>query len=112
MIAQVEYLRSLLARVHDLNSAAAVLEWDQETYLPEAGQPARGEALSVGLVGNCAEVLPELGVTAPFWFAFIGSAIFVVLIWRQLAHVSHADEAEAPSAVILDEPPGDIPPAR
>ena len=41
----------------------------------------------------------ELGVTAPFWFAFIGSAIFVVLIWRQLAHVSHADEADAPAEV-------------
>ena len=40
----------------------------------------------------------ELGVTAPFWFAFIGSAIFVVLIWRQLAQVSHADEADALAA--------------
>ena len=40
----------------------------------------------------------ELGVTAPFWFAFIGSAIFVVLIWRQLEHVSHADEADPPAA--------------
>jgi predicted MFS family arabinose efflux permease len=39
----------------------------------------------------------ELGVTAPFWFAFIGSAVFVVLIWRQLAHVSHADEVDAPA---------------
>jgi predicted MFS family arabinose efflux permease len=59
-----------------------------------------------GLLGR------ELGVTAPFWFAFIGSAIFVVLIWRQLAHVSHADEAGSPPAAILDEPPGDAPPAR
>jgi predicted MFS family arabinose efflux permease len=40
----------------------------------------------------------ELGVTAPFWFAFIGSAVFVVVIWRQLAHVSHADEADVPAA--------------
>ncbi|ROS23783.1 MFS transporter [Cellulomonas sp. PhB150] len=31
------------------------------------------------------------GVTAPFWFAFVGSAIFVVLIWNQLRHVAHAD---------------------
>jgi predicted MFS family arabinose efflux permease len=31
------------------------------------------------------------GVTAPFWFAFIGSAIILVLIWRQLAHIAHAD---------------------
>jgi hypothetical protein len=29
-------------------------------------------------------------------FAFIGSAVFVVLIWGQLAHVSHADEAMRP----------------
>ena len=33
------------------------------------------------------------GVTAPFWFAFVGSAVFVVLIWRQLVHIAHADEA-------------------
>jgi predicted MFS family arabinose efflux permease len=32
------------------------------------------------------------GITAPFWFAFVGSAIFVVLIWGQLAHIAHADE--------------------
>jgi MFS family permease len=32
------------------------------------------------------------GVTAPFWFAFTGSAVFVVLIWRQLTHIAHADE--------------------
>ncbi|HEX5994700.1 MAG TPA: MFS transporter [Jiangellales bacterium] len=31
-------------------------------------------------------------VTAPFWFAFIGSAVFVVLLWRQLTHIAHADE--------------------
>jgi predicted MFS family arabinose efflux permease len=32
------------------------------------------------------------GVTAPFWFAFAGSAVFVVLIWRELAHIAHEDE--------------------
>ncbi|HET9500445.1 MAG TPA: MFS transporter [Marmoricola sp.] len=40
-----------------------------------------------GLLGR------HLGVTAPFWFAFVGSAIFVVLIWRQLVHIAHDDEA-------------------
>jgi MFS family permease len=39
------------------------------------------------------------GVTAPFWFAFVGSAVFVVLIWRQLSHIAHADGADAPLAV-------------
>lgn len=33
------------------------------------------------------------GVTAPFWFAFAGSGILVTLIWPQLHHIAHADEA-------------------
>jgi predicted MFS family arabinose efflux permease len=37
------------------------------------------------------------GVTAPFWFAFAGSALFVVLIWRQLAHIAHDEPAVAPA---------------
>ena len=32
------------------------------------------------------------GVTAPFWFAFAGSGLLVVLIWSQLSHIAHADE--------------------
>jgi predicted MFS family arabinose efflux permease len=32
------------------------------------------------------------GVTAPFWFAFAGSAVFVVLLWRELTRIAHADE--------------------
>ena len=35
------------------------------------------------------------GVTAPFWFAFVGSAVLVVLIWRQLPHIAHADATVA-----------------
>ncbi len=31
------------------------------------------------------------GVTGPFWFAFAGSALILVLIWRELAHIAHAD---------------------
>ena len=35
------------------------------------------------------------GVTAPFWFAFAGSALFVVLIWRHLVHIAHSDNASS-----------------
>ncbi len=35
------------------------------------------------------------GVTAPFWFGFAGSAVFLVLMWRQLLHIAHADDAAA-----------------
>ncbi|MBB5076673.1 MFS transporter [Nonomuraea endophytica] len=31
----------------------------------------------------------RFGVSAPFWFAFAGSAVFVVLLWRQLLHIAH-----------------------
>jgi MFS family permease len=34
----------------------------------------------------------HFGVTAPFWFAFAGSAVFVVLLWPQLTRIAH-DEA-------------------
>src|SRR6266542_3400687 len=32
------------------------------------------------------------GVTAPFWFAFAGSAAFVVLLWRELTRIAHTNE--------------------
>jgi predicted MFS family arabinose efflux permease len=35
------------------------------------------------------------GVTAPFWFAFGGSAVFLVLLWGQLTHIAHSDESTA-----------------
>jgi predicted MFS family arabinose efflux permease len=38
------------------------------------------------------------GVTGPFWFAFVGSAVILACIWRELAHIAHA-EAPARSAV-------------
>jgi predicted MFS family arabinose efflux permease len=33
------------------------------------------------------------GITAPFWFAFVGSAIILALIWRSLPQIAHADES-------------------
>jgi len=35
----------------------------------------------------------QWGVTAPFWFAFAGSAVFLVLIWPQLRHIAHDEGA-------------------
>ena len=36
----------------------------------------------------------ELGITAPFWFGFVGSALLVVLLWRQFSHIAHAGDAQ------------------
>jgi MFS family permease len=32
------------------------------------------------------------GVTAPFWFAFAGSAVILAVIWRSLLDIAHSDE--------------------
>ncbi len=31
------------------------------------------------------------GITAPFWFGAIGSALMLVAVWRQLMHIAHAE---------------------
>lgn len=37
------------------------------------------------------------GITAPFWFGFVGSALLVALLWRQFARIAHGgDQAEPP----------------
>ena len=33
----------------------------------------------------------SFGITAPFWFAFVGSAILVTLLWRQFEHIAHVE---------------------
>jgi carboxypeptidase Taq len=43
---QLTTLRDRLALVADLNASAALLEWDQETYMPPAGGEARAQQLA------------------------------------------------------------------
>lgn len=39
------------------------------------------------------------GLTAPWWFAFVGSGLTLVLVWRSLGHIAHADEAAVAAEV-------------
>jgi predicted MFS family arabinose efflux permease len=32
----------------------------------------------------------ELGITAPFWFGFVGSALLVAILWRQFDKIAHS----------------------
>jgi carboxypeptidase Taq len=41
-----DQLRAHLSRIQDLNSAAAVLEWDLETYMPEGSAEARAQQIA------------------------------------------------------------------
>jgi predicted MFS family arabinose efflux permease len=69
-----------------------------------AGWAQASEVSSVYLLGVQAGIVAggslggiraeEFGVTGPFWFAFVGSAVFLALIWRQLSHVAHAEDPD------------------
>jgi MFS family permease len=75
-------------------------------------QPLQGRVTSVNTVGVFGGLVlgsltggllaEHIDVAAPFWFAFVGSAVFVPLIWAQLTHIAHDEprpvsEASAPA---------------
>jgi predicted MFS family arabinose efflux permease len=94
-----------------LFGAHAFVWWTTSATVRQRAVPAalQGRVGSVNLVGTFGGLVigsaiggalaRHSGVTAPFWFAFAGSALFVVLIWRQLRHVAHTDEQPAAEAV-------------
>lgn len=40
----------------------------------------------------------QWGLTAPWWFAFAGAGLTLALVWRELGHIAHADEAATADA--------------
>jgi len=80
----------------------------RQRAVPTEFQGRVGSIYLIGVVGGMVFgsalgglVASVWGVTAPFWFAFAGSAIILALIWRSLLNIAHADEnllADAPAA--------------
>jgi predicted MFS family arabinose efflux permease len=75
----------------------------RQRAVPEALQgrvsSVNGLAVFGGLIIGAAlggPIAARWGITAPFWFAFVGSALFVVLIWRQLRYIVHGDDNVPP----------------
>jgi predicted MFS family arabinose efflux permease len=76
---------------------ATVSQTVRQRVVPTEMQGRVGSVYMVALVGGLvigqaiggglAEVW---GLTAPFWFAFVGSAITLAMVWRQLDHIAHA----------------------
>lgn len=51
--------------------------------------------LTLGLIAGQAVggvLADRFGAAAPFWFAFAGAGLTLLLVWRQLDHIAHADE--------------------
>jgi carboxypeptidase Taq len=60
--AQLNELRRHLHDVGDINAAIAVLSWDQTTYMPDGGGPARGRQLStLGRLAHEHATDPQIG---------------------------------------------------
>ena len=67
--------------------------------VPAELQGRVGSLYSIGVFGGIVAgqavggvVAKVWGITGPFWFAFTGSAVLLVLLWKELAHIAHADE--------------------
>jgi MFS family permease len=75
-----------------------------------------GGVYRVAIIGGLAIGTPiggvlasSFGITAPFWFAFFGSALLVTLLWREFEHIVHSSEEDAslaPSAAGQEAQPG------
>jgi MFS family permease len=71
----------------------------RQRAVPTEFQGRVGSVYAVGVFGGMVAgaalggvIAEHWGLVAPFWFAFVGSGITLVLVWRQLAHIAHADE--------------------
>jgi carboxypeptidase Taq len=62
MSERLDRLKEIIGEVADLNAAAALLSWDQQTYMPAGGSEARGQHLAtIGKLAHQKAVAPEVG---------------------------------------------------
>jgi predicted MFS family arabinose efflux permease len=40
-------------------------------------------------------IAQQWGLVAPWWFAFVGSGLTLLLVWQALGHIAHADDETA-----------------
>jgi MFS family permease len=70
----------------------------RQRAVPNEFQGRVGSVYMIGLQGGLVigaafggVIASVWGVTGPFWFAFVGSTLILLAIWRQLANIAHAD---------------------
>ena len=72
----------------------------RQRAVPDALLGRVGGVYRVAVVGGLVIGTPlggllarTFGITAPFWFGFVGSALLVAILWRQFDHIVHAGES-------------------
>ena len=90
----------------------------RQRAVPTEFQGRVGSVYMLGVIGGIVigravggVIADRWGVTAPFGFAFVGTAGSLAVIWRELGHIAHADEeaqaaARQPDAVPAAGPVG------
>jgi predicted MFS family arabinose efflux permease len=70
----------------------------RQRAVPDAMLGRVGGIYRVAIVGGMVIGTPiggalaaTYGITAPFWFGFVGSALLVMVMWRQFAYIAHTD---------------------
>ncbi len=69
----------------------------RQRAVPKDLQGRVGSVYLIGLFGGLVIgqiagglIAQQWGVVAPFWFAFVGSALTLLVVWRQLGAFAHA----------------------
>ena len=73
--------------------------------VPHALQGRVSSVNSIGVYGGLVvgaaiggPIASHFGITGPFWFGFVGSAMLVAVMWRQFNHIAHdSDPQDHPS---------------
>jgi MFS family permease len=80
---------------------AAVSTTVRQRATPTALQGRVGSVYLVAVVGGLVigqalggVIASHWGLTAPFWFAFVGAGMTLAVVWRQLSYVAHAQAAD------------------
>jgi MFS family permease len=70
----------------------------RQRAVPDELQGRVGSVYMIGVVGGMLIGTPiggalarGWGITAPFWFGFAGSAVLVVVMWRQFSHITREE---------------------
>jgi predicted MFS family arabinose efflux permease len=77
----------------------------RQRAVPDALMGRVGSVYRIAIMGGIVIGTPiggllarTFGITAPFWFGFIGSALLVAILWREFAKIVHAGVVEPESA--------------
>ena len=84
----------------------------RQRAVPTEFQGRVGSVYSVAIFGGIVvgsalggQIAQHGGITAPFWFAFVGSGITLLLVWRQLGHIAHLDDGRPDDTRVRDADP-------